>query len=109
MDDDLYTLGDIYEREAKALSIQKMPESIREKLVAEYQKRAIEYYSRILTRYPAMRRADDARQRLAALKAPLPTPTADTMAQRRADEDSRQSPGRISPPINTSKPRPHVA
>jgi outer membrane protein assembly factor BamD len=109
IDDALYTLGDIYEREANALSTQKMPESIKEKVVAEYQKRAIEYYSRILTRYPAMRRADDARQRLEALKAPVPTPTAEALSQNRAEEDSRENPGRIRPVINTFRRHPDVA
>jgi outer membrane protein assembly factor BamD len=109
IDEALYTLGDIYEREARALSTQKMPESIREKVVAEYQKRAIEYYSRILTRYPAMRRADDARQRLQALKAPVPTPTAEAMARSRAEEDSREDPGRIRPLINTFRRHPDVS
>ncbi|HJX83924.1 MAG TPA: outer membrane protein assembly factor BamD [Candidatus Angelobacter sp.] len=109
VDEALFMLGDIYEREAKALLLQNIPAATKERVVAEYQKRAIEYYSRILTRYPAMRRADDARQRLVALKAPIPTPTAEAMAESRAEEDSRDSTGRVNSLLNTFRRHPDVA
>jgi outer membrane protein assembly factor BamD len=109
IDEALLTLGDIYEREAKSLRLQNLPAATKEKVVAEYEKRAIEYYSRIITRYPAMRRAEDAQQRLKDMKAPVPTPTAEAMAQSRAEEDSRESTGRIKSVMGTFKRHPDVA
>src|SRR5205807_2909311 len=64
-------------------------------VVAELEKAAVEAYSRIVTRYPAMGRADDARKRLVALKAPVPTPTAEAIAENKAEEDSREETGRF--------------
>ncbi len=68
---------------------QKMPDAIKERLIANFEKQAVESYSRIMTRYPAMNRAGDARARLEALKAPVPTPTAEAIAQSKAEEQSR--------------------
>jgi outer membrane protein assembly factor BamD len=109
VDEALFMLGDIYQREARALRLQNIPAATKEKVVAEYEKRAIEYYSRIITRYPAMRRADDARQRLTEMKASVPTPTAEAMAQSRAEEDSRESTGRINSVLDTFRRHPDVA
>lgn len=109
IDEALLTLGDIYQREAKSLRQQNLPAATKEKVVAEYEKHAIEYYSRIITRYPAMRRADDARQRLTEMKAPVPTPTKEAMAQSQAEEDSRDSTGRINTVLNTFRRHPDVA
>jgi hypothetical protein len=72
-----------------------MPETMKGKLVAEYTKRAAEAYDRIVTRYPAMERAKDARERLTALKQPVPTPTAEAIKQSKAEEASRGEQGHI--------------
>jgi outer membrane protein assembly factor BamD len=109
MDEALFSLGDVYEREARALALQNIPAATKEKLVAEYEKHAIEYYSRIITRYPAMRRADDARQRLTALKAPVPVPTAAALAQSKAEEDSRESTNRFRAAFGNFQKRPDVS
>ena len=50
-----------------------MPEAQKEKLVAQYEKKAIDAYSRIITRYPATDRVGDAKRRLEALKGPNTT------------------------------------
>jgi outer membrane protein assembly factor BamD len=89
VDQALYDLGSLYEREADAMKKQKVPDVIKEKLVSRFQKSAIDAYTRIITRYPAMARAGDARRRLQALGAPVPTPTADALAESKAEEQSR--------------------
>ncbi|HYX52376.1 MAG TPA: outer membrane protein assembly factor BamD [Candidatus Limnocylindrales bacterium] len=95
-DEALLELGDLYAKEAESMKKQaNVPAAIREKIAANYQKRAIEAYSRIITRYPAMDRANDAKKRLAALNAPVPTPTADAMTESKAEEESRGSTGMV--------------
>src|SRR5215467_2297605 len=60
VDEALYLLGGIYEKEAAGMRQQKqLPETMRAKLATEYDQHAIESYSRIITRYPAMDRAGD--------------------------------------------------
>jgi outer membrane protein assembly factor BamD len=56
-------------------------------------KMAAEAYSKILTRYPIMDRADDAKKRLAALHQPIPRPTKAALAQNRAEDESRHGQG----------------
>lgn len=92
VDQALFELGELYEKEAAALRHQpNVNGALKEKLAAQFQNHAIEAYTRILTRYPAMSRADDARHRLQALNAPVPTPTAEAMAASKAEEQSRSS------------------
>src|SRR5690242_1958106 len=75
IDQALFDLGSLYEKEAAAVKRQtRIPEAKREKIAAEFQNHAIEAYSKIITRYPAMGRAEDARHRLKDLNAPIPTP-----------------------------------
>jgi outer membrane protein assembly factor BamD len=91
IDEALYELGGLYEREAAALRKQNISAAAKEKIAGEYQQKAIECYSRIITRYPAMDRVGDARRRLQALNAPVPTPTAEALAESKAEEQSRGS------------------
>lgn len=108
-DEALFLLGNIYEKEAAALRRQKIPDSAKERLVAEFEKNAIDAYSRIITRYPAMGRVDDAKRRLADMKAPVPTPTAEALAQNQAEEDSRQAASRFNQVVMTFKKHPDVS
>jgi outer membrane protein assembly factor BamD len=91
VDQALYDLGSLYEREADTMKRQKVPNVTKEKLVSRFQNSAIDAYTHIITRYPAMPRAGDARRRLQALGAPVPTPTAEAMAASKAEEQSRGS------------------
>src|SRR5256714_494428 len=96
IDEALFTLGGIYERQANAIRQQNsIPAAKKEKLVAEYEHNAIDAYSKIVARYPAMERVDDSKKRLVALKAPIPEPTAEALAQSKAEEDSREESGRL--------------
>ncbi|HXB21235.1 MAG TPA: outer membrane protein assembly factor BamD [Candidatus Solibacter sp.] len=110
IDESLFTLGSIYERQANAMRAQKnIADANRERVVAELEKAAVEAYSRIITRYPAMGRADDARKRLVALKAPVPTPTAEAIAQNKAEEESREETGKFGRIMQNFKKHPDVA
>ncbi len=95
VDEALFMLGTISEREANSMRTQKIPEAVKEKLIAQYEKEAIDAYTRIVTRYPVMPRAGDARGRLGALKAPVPTATPDAIALNQAEENSREETGRL--------------
>lgn len=109
-DDVLYLLGNIYEKEASSMRLQKqLPETMKAKLATEYDQKAIEAYSRIITRYPAMDRAEDARRRLTAMKAVVPKPTPEALAQNKAEEKSRQSSGRITKVMGNFRKHPDVA
>lgn len=109
IDEALYTLGQLYEREALAMRKQNIPEAQKERLVADFQKHAIESYSRIVTRYPAMDRADDAKRRLQGLNAPVPTPTAEAMAESKAEEQSRRNVSMMQGMVGNFKKHPMVA
>ena len=108
VDDALCMLGGIYEKEGAAMRQQKLPEAVRAKLAAEYDQKAIESYSKVVTRYPAMDRAADARKRLEALKALVPTPTPEALAESKAEEESRGSSGRFHSIMSTFRKHPDV-
>jgi outer membrane protein assembly factor BamD len=107
-DEAFYELGTVYEKEAVGISKQKIPEAQKEKLVAQYEQKAIEAYSRIITRYPATNRVGDAKRRLEALKAPIPVPTPEALAQSKAEEASREKLGMIDKVTSNFKKHPNV-
>jgi outer membrane protein assembly factor BamD len=109
-DEALFLLGNIYEKEAAGMRAQKkLPEVFKARLSAEYDQKAIESYSRLITRYPAMDRADDARRRLQAMKAPVPKPTPEAIAQNQAEEDSRSDITRFHQMVGNFKKHPDVS
>lgn len=108
-DEALFELGNIYEKEAAGLKKQKIPEAQKEKLVAQYEKKAIEAYSKIITRYPATDRVGDAKRRLEALKAPVPEPTAEALAESKAEESSRDKVKLVAKLTGNFKKHPNVA
>jgi outer membrane protein assembly factor BamD len=107
-DEAFYELGIVYEKEAVGISKQKIPEAQKEKLVAQYEQKAIEAYSRIITRYPATNRVGDAKRRLEALRAPIPVPTPEALAQSKAEEASREKLGMIDRVTSNFKKHPNV-
>src|SRR5215467_5620250 len=108
--DALYLLGAIYEKEAAGMRMQKqLAETKRAQLAAEYDQKAVETYSKIITRYPAMDRAEDARKKLVAMKAPVPTPTPEAIAKNEAEEDSREESGRFHKIMGNFKKHPDTA
>lgn len=105
-DEALFELGTVFEREAEGLRKQKLTamseearkeaSARREKASGELIQKAIEAYSRIITRYPATDRVGDAKHRLEALHAPVPTPTPEAIAESKAEEESRSGIGLIA-------------
>jgi outer membrane protein assembly factor BamD len=109
IDEALFELGILYEKEAAGLRKQKIPDAQKEKLVAQYEKKAIDAYSKIITRYPATDRVGDAKRRLEALKAPIPVPTAEALAQSKAEEASRDKVKLVAKLTGNFKKHPNVA
>jgi outer membrane protein assembly factor BamD len=72
-------------------------------------KDASEAYGRIITRYPAMDRALDAKARLEALHQPVPRPTRAALELNKKEEASRQQAGTISNMLGTFEKHPDVA
>jgi outer membrane protein assembly factor BamD len=119
-DDALYLLGQNYEgqierlRKTSACDVNGRPqgcvgEAAKAKLVEQFTKSAAESYSKILTRYPIMDRADDAKKRLAALHQPIPKPTKAAVAQNRAEDESRRTTGMVGRLTQTFMKHPDVA
>ena len=101
VDEALYLLGQNYEgqieriRKAPTCDKNGLPrgcarEADKAKYIDELSKEAAKPYQQILTRYPVMDRADDAKKRLAALHQPIPRPTKAAVAQNKAEEASRR-------------------
>jgi outer membrane protein assembly factor BamD len=64
-------------------------EAAKAKYAEEFTKDAAKAYDKILTRYPLMDRAEDAKRRLAALHQAIPRPTKAAVAQNKAEIESR--------------------
>jgi outer membrane protein assembly factor BamD len=108
-DETLFLLGQSYEAEIQAIrhmdavergqmeKLHKMDEArlkadelARERMISDFTQKAADAYSKILTRYPVMDCADEAKARLLALHQPVPRPTKAMLAQNKAEEDARR-------------------
>jgi outer membrane protein assembly factor BamD len=94
-DEALYLVGQSYENEIALMMRQNLEEGsqpwkMRQSLIDDYTTKAAEAYSQILTRYPVMDWAPDAKQRLEALHRPVPKPTKAMLAQNKKEEASRR-------------------
>jgi outer membrane protein assembly factor BamD len=96
VDDALYLLGESYEGEIALVRARPGNEAAKARLIEDFTKKAADAYSKILTRYPMMDRAEDAQKRLEALHRPVPKATPAAIAQNKAEEDSRRSPSMLS-------------
>jgi outer membrane protein assembly factor BamD len=119
-DEALYLLGQSYEGEINMLRTRPgctspnqprgcIDEATKARMIEPFTKGAAEAYSRILTRYPLMDRADDAKARLIALHQPVPKPTKAAIAQNKAEEDSRKSSNMLSKMMRSFEKHPDVA
>jgi outer membrane protein assembly factor BamD len=119
-DEALYLLGQSYEGEVNMIrskpncvSYNKplgcIPEVAKARMIEPFSKGAAEAYSHILTRYPLMDRADDAKARLIAMHQPVPKPTKAAVAQNKAELDSRQSASTLSKLVRNFEKHPNVA
>jgi outer membrane protein assembly factor BamD len=89
MDDVLVGLGDSYEAEARAYRGLKMPEEMKAKIVAIFENQAADAYRKVVLEHSAAPHVEDARDRLAAMNLPIPTPTPQQVAASVALENSR--------------------
>jgi outer membrane protein assembly factor BamD len=98
-DEALYLLGQSYEGEIVFMRARPsctgdkhfgcVDEAAKSRLIEDFTKKAAAAYDQILTRYPLMDRADDAKARLTDLKQPIPRPTKAAVAQNKAEMQSR--------------------
>src|SRR5579872_1313764 len=108
-DEALYLLGQSYEGEINMLRARTMNEVAKSRMIDDFTKGAAEAYDRILTRYPVMDRADDAKARLIALHQPVPKPTKAEVAQNKAEEDSRREASTLSKMMKTFAKHPNTS
>jgi outer membrane protein assembly factor BamD len=108
-DEALYLLGESYESEVTILRSKPFNEAEKARAIEAYTRRAADAYSKILTRYPVMQRAEDAKRRLEALHRPVPTATPAAIAQNKSEEASRQTTGMVSHVLSGFKKHPDVA
>jgi outer membrane protein assembly factor BamD len=88
-DEALWILGQAYEDQAVRTSAAKISDTLKQKLNKGYLDNAAQAYTKIVTRYPAMPRYQDARKRLAAIDRPVPTPTPEAIEQNKKEMASR--------------------
>jgi len=109
-DEALYLLGESYEGEITMLRARPVKdEAAKARMIDDFTKKAAEAYSRILTRYPLMDRADDARLRLVDLKQPIPKPTKAEVAQNKAEMASRHETPMLTKVRHTFAKHPDVS
>ena len=119
-DEALYLLGQDYEgqiqrlRAAPTCDAHGLPrgcatEAGKAKYIDQLAKDAAVHYDQILTRYPLMDRADDAKKRLAALHQPIPRPTRAALKQNEAEIASRREATMSQKIIGLIKKGPDVA
>jgi outer membrane protein assembly factor BamD len=120
-DEALYLLGQSYEAEVARLNARPtcsttakgpagcLAENIKAAFIQAFTKQATDAYSRIITRYPVMERADSAKERLVALHQPIPKPTKAAVAQNKAEEDSRKEDNALTKMMRAFAKHPDVA
>ena len=91
MDDVLVGLGDAYEAEARYVRSLKLPEAGKARLERIYDDQAAAAYTKVVLEHSASPHVEDARDRLAAMNLPIPTPTPEQVAASVALENSRRS------------------
>ena len=109
-DEALYLLGQSYEGEIEMLRRNtKVAEAAKAKLIEEFTRNASESYGRIITRYPAMDRALDAKARLEALHQPVPRPTRAALELNKKEVAGRHEQGMMSSMLGNFNKHPDVA
>jgi outer membrane protein assembly factor BamD len=117
-DEALYMLGQGYEHEVTLLRSRPnctptgppgcMNEVVKARMIAEFTKGATDAYTRVLTRYPVMDRADDAKARLLALHQPVPKPTKAEVAQNKAELSGRKEESKLAKVLKTFDRHPNL-
>jgi outer membrane protein assembly factor BamD len=109
-DQALYLLGQSYEGEIEVIRKNgRMGEVAKGKMIEELVKEASEAYGKIITRYPAMDRALDAKARLEALHQSVPRPTRAALELNKKEVASRREEGLLMKGMGTFEKGPDVA
>jgi len=109
-DEALFLLGSSYQRQVDNVRAARgVQENVKGQLIHQLEDQAAEAYSRILTRYPIMPRAGDARARLQEMKRPVPTATPDAIAQNKKEEQSRSEASMFGKVMGNFRKGPDVA
>src|SRR5271170_4503746 len=88
-DQTLISLGDAYVTQAQLAGRLNLPPKVKATLIAAYNDRAVDAYSRVITRYAMAPHVEDAKDRLIAMGRPVPEPTQEQLAESEAEEGSR--------------------
>jgi outer membrane protein assembly factor BamD len=91
IDDTYVGLGDAYEAQARYVRGLKIAEGPKAKLERLYDDRAAAAYREVVLNHAAAPHVEDAKDRLAAMNLPVPTPTPEELAASEALENSRRS------------------
>lgn len=89
LDDVLVGLGDAYEAEAQYVRGMRLPEGPKARLERIYDDQAVAAYRKVVLEHSASPHVEDAKDRLAAMNLPIPTPTPQQVAASEALENSR--------------------
>ena len=108
-DEALYLLGQSYEGMITLMRQRQAGETVKAAFIADATKNAAAAYDQILTRYPLMSRADDAKARLEAMHQPVPRPTKAAVAENKAEEDSRRESSMVTKVLRGFSKHPDVA
>ncbi len=109
-DEALFLLGQSYEGEiALVRANPRANEVSKTKLIAEFTRDAAAAYSKIITRYPAMDRAVDAKDRLEALHQTVPRPTRAALELNKKEQASRQQSGVMANMLGTFEKHPDTS
>jgi outer membrane protein assembly factor BamD len=109
-DEALFLLGQSYEAEINVVRKNgRMNEVAKSGMIDDLTKSASEEYAKIITRYPAMDWAVDAKARLEALHQPVPRPTRAALEQNKKEIESRHEEGLMSNMLGNFEKHPDVA
>ena len=113
-DEALYLVGQSYENEITLMMQQKLEEGsaawkMRQRLIDDYTNKAADAYSKILTRYPVMEWAPDAKERLEAMHREVPKPTKAMLAQNKKEEASRHESGTLAKMMGSFRRHPDTS
>jgi outer membrane protein assembly factor BamD len=109
-DEALYLIGQSYEGEINIIRRNpRLNEVAKTKMIEDLTKNATEAYARIITRYPAMDRAVDAKARLEAMHQTAPRPTRAALDNNKKEIESRHEAGIMSSMLENFEKHPDVA
>jgi outer membrane protein assembly factor BamD len=89
LDQVLIGLGDAYESQARFVRTLSLPEAGKARLETIYDDQAANAYRKVILEHSATAHVEDAKDRLAAMGLPIPTPTPEQIAASTALENSR--------------------